>query len=85
MDSKDPVAQLESSKSSIADLLRDLLNEMKGFKYQITVKVLFCKNKGNGDKEFAPVYFNPTTKTVINSDKYGSARSFQESLYRIDN
>ena len=38
--SKDPLAQLEASKSSIEDLFKDLLNEMKGFKYQITVTVL---------------------------------------------
>ena len=55
-------------------MLKDLLDEIKGFKYQITVKVLLRKYKENGDIEFAPVYFNSTTKTVINSeydlDKY---------------
>ena len=30
-------------------------------------------------------YFNSATKTVINSDKYGLDKSFQEILYRIDN
>ena len=35
---KDPILQLKASKSSIKDLLGDLLNETKGFKYQITVK-----------------------------------------------
>ena len=58
---------------------------MKVFKYQITVKVLLCKSKGNGDKKFDPVYFNCATKTAINSDKYSLDRSFQEILYRIDN
>ena len=42
---------------------------MKGFKYQITVTVLLCKHKQNGDIEYAPVYFNTATKTSINSDK----------------
>ena len=37
---KDPIVQLEASKLSIKDLLSDLLNETKGFMYQITVKVL---------------------------------------------
>ena len=46
---KDSLAQLEASKSSIEDLFKDLLNEMKGFKYQITVTVLLCKNKQNRD------------------------------------
>ena len=58
---------------------------MKGFKYQITVKVLLCKYKINGYKELAPVYFNSATKTVINSDKYTLDKSFQKILYRIDN
>ena len=44
----------------------DLLNETRGFKYQITVKVLLKKYKPNGEIEFAPVYFNCLTKTVIN-------------------
>ena len=40
---KDPILQLKASKSSIKDLLGDLLNETKGFKYQITVKKFFKK------------------------------------------
>ena len=37
---KDPIVQLEASKLSTKDLFSDLINEIKGFKYQITVKVL---------------------------------------------
>ena len=37
---KDPIVQLEAIKSSIKDLSNDLLNETKGFNYQVTVKVL---------------------------------------------
>ena len=40
---KDPTVQLEASKLSIKDLFSYLLNETKGFKYQITVKVLLKK------------------------------------------
>ena len=40
---KDPIVQLEASKSSIKDFFVDLLNETTGFKYQITVKVLLKK------------------------------------------
>ena len=58
---------------------------MKGFKYQITVTFLLCKYRINGDRDFALVYFNSTTKTVINSDKPDLDRSFQEILYGIDN
>ena len=63
---KDPIVQLEASKSSVKDLYSDLLNETKGFKYQIPAKVLLKNNKLNGEIEFAPVYFNSVTKTVIN-------------------
>ena len=55
---KDPIAQLETIKSSIKDLFNDVLNETKCFKYQITVKVLLKKYKLYGEIEFAPVYFN---------------------------
>ena len=37
---KDPIVQLEASKSGIKDFFSNLLNETKRFKYQITVKVL---------------------------------------------
>ena len=84
VDSKDPLAPLESSKLTIKYLFKELLDEMAVFRYQITVKILLNKDKGNGDIEFAPVYFNFTTKTVINS-KDDLDKSFQEILYRIDN
>ena len=81
---KDPLVQLEASKSSIKDLFKDLLNKMKGFKYQITVAVLLSKDKRNEGIEYSPVYFNSLTKTVINS-KPNLDKSFQEVLYKIDN
>ena len=34
------IKQLEASKLSIKDLFSDLLNEIKGFKYQIMLKVM---------------------------------------------
>ena len=67
VDKKDLIVQLEASKSSIKDLFNDLLNETKGFKYQITVKVLLKKYKLNGEIEFTPVYFNSSTKIIINN------------------
>ena len=57
---------------------------MKSFKYQVTVKVLLCKYRINGDIVYALVYFNSAVNAVINSDKYGLVKSFQEILYRID-
>ena len=84
MRKKDPLVQLEASKSSITDLFSDLLNETKGFKYQITVQVVLLKKyKPNGEIEFAPVYFNSVTKLVINH-RFKLEESFQEMLYMID-
>ena len=40
---KDPINQIETSKSSIRNLFSDLLTETKGFKYQITLKVMLKK------------------------------------------
>ena len=77
IDSKDPLVQLEASKSSIEDLFKELLIEMKGLKYQITVTFLLCKHNINEDIDYAPVYFNSATKTVINSDKYDLDKSFE--------
>ena len=57
IEKKDPIVQLEASKSSIKDLFNDLLNETKGFKYQITVKILLKKYKLNGEIEFALFFF----------------------------
>ena len=64
-------------------MFNDLLNETKGFKYQITVNVLLKKYKLNGEIEFAPVYFNSVTKTVINH-RFRLENYFQEILYMID-
>ena len=83
VDKKDLIVQLEASRSSIKDLFNDLLNKTRGFKYQITVKVLLKKYRSNGEIELTPVYFNSSTKTVTNH-KHKLNKSFQEILYRID-
>ena len=58
------------------------MDEIKGLKYQITVKVLFKKYKPNGEIEFARIYFNSLTKLVIN-DRFKLENTFQEILYRL--
>ena len=49
IEKKDPIVQLKASKLSIKDLFNDLLNERKGFKYQINVKVV-VKNTSSIEK-----------------------------------
>ena len=55
----------------------DLLIELKGFKYQITLSVLLCKLKNSGSVEYSPVYFKSLTKTVI-GDKFKLDQSFKK-------
>ena len=45
IDKKDLLSQLEAGKSSIKDLINNLLDETKGFEYQITVKILLKNRK----------------------------------------
>ena len=78
IEKKDPFKQLETSKSSIKDLLKTC------FRYQITLKIMLKKYKPNGEIEFRPVCFNLTTKTVINH-RFTHKNVFQEILYRVDN
>ena len=58
IEKKDPIKQLEASKSSIKDLLSDLLNETKGFEYQITLKVMLKNTSQMGKlnlEQFLPI------------------------------
>ena len=83
IEKEDPLIQLEGSKSSMKYLFNDLLDEKKGFMYQITLKNGLKKQKPRKEIHFSSVYFNSTTKTVINHN-FGLDKSFQEILYRID-
>ena len=71
------------SKPSIKDLFKNVLAEIKGFKFQITLKILLSKYKENAEREFDLVYFNSTTKT-LNVFEDSHDRSSQELLNRID-
>ena len=64
-------------------MFNDLLNEIKGFKYQIAVTVLFKTYKPNEEIEFTSVYLNSSAKTIINN-RFTLEHAFQEILYRID-
>ena len=54
IDKKDLLSQLEVIKLSIKDLFNDLSDETKGFKYQITFKILLKKYKDT-EIEVSPV------------------------------
>ena len=65
-------------------MFNDVLNETKGFKYQITLKALLLKYKFDGESKFKPVYFNSVTKKVTNH-RFQLENYFQEILYMINN
>ena len=89
-DKKDVVAQLKASKIIIENLFKDLLVEMEGFKYQITLQVLLSKVKSSGFIEYSPVYFNSLAKTVIGKEnashpKYCLDECFNEIIFILEN
>ena len=48
VDKRDLIVQLKASKISIAELFKDLLVELKEFKYKTTLAVLLSKVKNSG-------------------------------------
>ena len=67
VDKRYVVVQLKASEISIVELFKDLLIELKGFKYQIILSILLSKMKNSGEIEYSPVYFNSLTKMVISN------------------
>ena len=49
VDKRDPIVQLKANELCIKNLFRDLLNEIKGFKYQITLSILLSKVRSDGN------------------------------------
>ena len=62
---QDPLIQLQSTRSLINTNLLKVLNEMKGLKFNETLKITFEKQKGDEliEKE---AYFNAKTQTITN-------------------
>ena len=79
IDERDVIVQLKASKISVVELSKDLLIELKGFKYQITLCVLLSKVKTRDLIEHSPVYFNSLTKSVV-GDKFKLTQCFNEII-----
>ena len=60
------------------------LNVIKQIMHLEDMQYPLKKYNPNGEIEFTPVYFNFTTKTVMNH-KFSLGNAFQEIFYRIDN
>ena len=84
VDKRDVFVLLKASKISIIELFKDLLIELKGFKYQITLCVLLSKVKNSEKVEYSPVYFNSLTKTVIGYN-FKLNQCFNEIIYELEN
>ena len=59
IDSRDPANQLNISKTHVENKLKDLLVEMKRFKFIMMLQVIFCKKIENGETKYSPqISFN---------------------------
>ena len=65
-------------------MFNDLLMEIKGFRYQITLQVLLSKVKSSDFTEYSTIYLNSLTKTVI-GEKYYLNDCFNEIIFRLEN
>ena len=64
---QDPTSQRNITKPHVKSLLKDLMAEMRGFKYQITLQITFPKEMKNDEtKSLFSVYFSSNAETVIN-------------------
>ena len=80
-----PIIQLNSTIDSVASLLKEQLNEMKGIKYIETLKLTFKKTTVNANKNktkiiFKTAYFNSKSKTIINENEINESRQTSNLL-----
>ena len=82
MDRESLMDTLNLSRTSINELLTDLLRDRRGFKYFLTARVTLQKRQSNNFIINRP-YFNSKIKTVIN-DRYFIKEAFEEQINKID-
>ena len=66
-------------------MFKELLSEIKGFKYQITLSILLSKVKSSDIVLNILLFILIQQLKLINFDKFGLDQSFEEILYRTDN
>ena len=83
-DEKDPLVQLQKSRTAIEHLFKNLLIQTKGFKFVETLQVKFVKHS-NDKKILKNGYFNSTTDLIINETdiKLSLQASQQQLLNKI--
>ena len=84
MDSKSLDDSLFLAKRSINDFFKDLLEEKRGFKYILSVRVTFKKwNNATNTYDIDTIYCNPDPITVINR-RFNLAATFEKLKHRLE-
>ena len=79
---KDPLEQLQNTRSAVKHHINTLLDEMKGLKFVETLKITFIK-VSNAEIIEKNAYFNSKPQTIINNQEI--AESLQSSKQQILN
>ena len=78
----DPLVQLQTTRQTIENNLKNVLEDMKGFKFNETLKITFEKQKGDGWIE-KTAYFGKNPQTITNDSEI--AESLQKTQNYIIN
>ena len=76
---KDPLRQLQSTRSAVKHHINTLLNEMKGLKFVEILKITFRKVSGDETIE-KNAYFNSTVQTIINKTQINEALQLSKQI-----
>ena len=82
INNSDPLIQLQSTRQMIENNLKNLLNEMIGFKFNEVLKITFEKQKGDGWIE-KTAYFTGKVQTIKNETEI--SQSLNKSQNQITN
>ena len=76
---KDPLKQLQNTRSAVKHHINTLLNEMKGLKFVETLKMTFRK-VSNDEIIEKNAYFNSTPQTIINETQINEALQLSKQI-----
>ena len=76
---KDPLNQMQNTRSAVKHHINTLLNKMKGLKFVETLKITFRKVSGDETIE-KNAYFNSTVQTIINETQINEALQLSKQI-----
>jgi len=85
VDDKDPMIQLNNTRSVIKKQLSHDLEDMKGIKYYETLKITFLKPQDGGKFLFKTAYFNSKAQAIINMEDENNQVAFNQIMNAIGN